>query len=82
MTTKRKARGRRKCHYCDAPATTWDHIVPKRLGGCSERINLVRSCKKCNQEKAGAWPTCGCFVCELARMHFAAHEPFRAAMYR
>lgn len=64
---KRKARELRKtswwrkkinsgvCHYCKAvfkpSELTMDHVIPLARGGRSERINLVPSCKECNNEK-------------------------------
>lgn len=39
-----------KCFYCDEPATTDDHIVPKSKGG--QRLNnLVPACRLCNTTK-------------------------------
>lgn len=39
------------CHYCPAPATTRDHVIPKALGGPRATWNLVPACERCNQEK-------------------------------
>lgn len=41
-----------KCGYCDADATSLDHIVPRFRSGCSNRHNLVPACSKCNANKA------------------------------
>jgi len=41
-----------KCVYCEAPATSLDHVVPKFKSGSSNRNNLVPSCKRCNANKA------------------------------
>lgn len=54
------------CHYCDAPATTSDHIVPRALGGADAQYNRVPSCLPCNQAKADRMPTCQCFKCRAA----------------
>jgi 5-methylcytosine-specific restriction endonuclease McrA len=41
-----------KCGYCDADATSLDHIVPRFRSGCSNRHNLVPACARCNANKA------------------------------
>lgn len=51
------------CHYCDQPATTWDHIVPKSLGGPITEWNLVGACGPCNSRKGNKLPTCKCYRC-------------------
>lgn len=41
------------CHYCGADyAVCIDHIIPPKEGGNSDRINLVKSCMKCNSMKS------------------------------
>jgi hypothetical protein len=44
------------CHYCDRRLgtleVTWDHVVPKALGGPNVTWNRVTSCGRCNQKKA------------------------------
>ncbi|WP_026118987.1 HNH endonuclease [Nocardiopsis ganjiahuensis] len=36
------------CHWCPAPATTADHLVPRSLGGLTTLDNYVPSCRPCN----------------------------------
>lgn len=43
-----------KCVYCDAPATSLDHIIPRFKSGSSNRNNLVPSCRRCNANKASS----------------------------
>jgi 5-methylcytosine-specific restriction endonuclease McrA len=71
----RSKRGRiavagRECHYCGGPADTRDHIVPVSRGGTYAQINLVPSCKRCNESKADDWPTCNCEYCQYAIAYF------------
>ena len=39
------------CQYCNAPATTVDHIIPRSKGGGSTWENLVAACTPCNAKK-------------------------------
>lgn len=39
------------CHYCNAPATTADHIVPVSQGGTNEINNLLPACHNCNSTR-------------------------------
>lgn len=45
----------KSCYYCRAPLTkrqvTIDHYVPRALGGCGHRYNLVVCCYLCNHYK-------------------------------
>jgi len=41
------------CHYCGEPASQWDHIVPKKLGGKNTWDNLIPACSWCNIHKHG-----------------------------
>jgi hypothetical protein len=43
-----------KCGYCDEPATSLDHIVPRFKSGSSNRNNLVPACRRCNSNKASS----------------------------
>lgn len=59
------------CHYCGVPVfsdknRTWDHIVPKALGGTDSMLNLITSCAFCNQAKGDDMPTCQCAFCRTA----------------
>ena len=40
------------CGYCNEPATSLDHIVPKFKSGSSHRNNLIPACRSCNENKA------------------------------
>lgn len=43
------------CYYCRTPLNqknlTFDHRIPKILGGPDSIWNLVPACKRCNEEK-------------------------------
>lgn len=39
------------CHYCNGPANTADHIVPKSQGGGDELSNLLPACHQCNSTR-------------------------------
>ena len=41
-----------KCAYCEDPATSLDHIVPRFKSGSSKRSNLIPACRRCNSNKA------------------------------
>lgn len=43
-----------QCGYCDAPATSLDHIIPRFKSGSSNRNNLIPCCRRCNQSKASS----------------------------
>jgi hypothetical protein len=43
-----------KCGYCEADATSLDHIIPRFKSGCSNRHNLIPACSKCNANKASS----------------------------
>jgi len=40
-----------KCAYCNATATTFDHIIPVAKGGNSKLTNIVLACTHCNSSK-------------------------------
>ena len=40
------------CGYCNEPATSLDHIIPKFSSGSSYRNNLIPACRSCNANKA------------------------------
>jgi hypothetical protein len=58
MGTNRRSKHAATCHYCGLVLTagqkTWDHIVPKSLGGPGFSWNLVTACWECNNEKANS----------------------------
>jgi 5-methylcytosine-specific restriction endonuclease McrA len=41
-----------RCAYCDAPATSLDHVVPRSRGGAHAWDNVVSCCRRCNHVKA------------------------------
>jgi 5-methylcytosine-specific restriction endonuclease McrA len=45
-----------RCAYCDAHATTIDHVVPRSRGGADTWENLVACCLKCNNLKSDRTP--------------------------
>lgn len=45
------------CVYCDSPdELTFDHVVPRRLGGTTCWENIVAACTTCNLRKGGRTP--------------------------
>jgi 5-methylcytosine-specific restriction endonuclease McrA len=46
------ARDGGRCVYCNAPATSLDHVVPKSRGGAHSWDNVVSACARCNHVKA------------------------------
>ena len=46
------ARDGGKCVYCQAPATSIDHVIPRSRGGGHNWENVVSACHKCNHHKA------------------------------
>jgi 5-methylcytosine-specific restriction endonuclease McrA len=39
------------CAYCEAEATTWDHVIPIVNGGATVPGNVVPACLSCNSSK-------------------------------
>ncbi len=54
------ARDRGQCQYCARKLAraeaTYDHVVPRRLGGRTTWDNIVIACLACNQAKGGRTP--------------------------
>jgi len=46
------ARDGGRCVYCDLPATSLDHVVPRSRGGLHVWENVVSACRRCNHVKA------------------------------
>jgi 5-methylcytosine-specific restriction endonuclease McrA len=46
------ARDGGRCQYCNAPATSLDHVVPRSRGGTHTWDNVVSACARCNHLKA------------------------------
>lgn len=45
------------CVYCGSPDTlTFDHVIPKRLGGATRWDNISAACSACNFKKGGRTP--------------------------
>lgn len=43
-----------KCAYCNEPAYSLDHVIPRIHEGCTnERSNLVACCQRCNSIAGG-----------------------------
>lgn len=57
LVTRASWRGRifkawgNRCAYCDAPAQSLDHVVPKATGGVTVATNMVPACLGCNRDK-------------------------------
>jgi 5-methylcytosine-specific restriction endonuclease McrA len=45
------ARDNHRCQYCDAPADSIDHVIPKSKGGLHTWDNVVAACRPCNLGK-------------------------------
>jgi len=42
------------CSYCGSPdELTFDHVIPRRLGGKTSWTNITAACSKCNLKKGG-----------------------------
>jgi 5-methylcytosine-specific restriction endonuclease McrA len=54
------ARDGGKCQYCETRVArheaTYDHVVPRALGGHTTWFNIVIACVRCNQRKGGKTP--------------------------
>ncbi|PWU46103.1 HNH endonuclease [Micromonospora globispora] len=46
----------RRCAYCDASASTIDHILPRSSGGRNTWKNTTAACYECNQRKGDRTP--------------------------
>ncbi len=53
-------RDKGRCQYCcsklKAHEATYDHVVPRRMGGLTRWDNVVICCWSCNQKKGGRTP--------------------------
>lgn len=62
----------RPCHYCSAPASTRDHIVPRFLVPRLDvptwfrQLNIVPACAPCNHLKGHRRARCECSHCTAA----------------
>ena len=50
------ARDGHRCQYCDGPAESIDHVVPRSRGGGHEWENVVAACRPCNVRQARSVP--------------------------
>ena len=63
-------RDRFQCQYCGSPdQLTFDHVVPRRLGGRTTWENVAAACAPCNMRKGGRTPA-------QAQMHLI-QQPIR-----
>lgn len=66
------------CQYCEekfqTTDLTFDHMIPKYLGGVSSWDNIVTSCRTCNQKKGNK-------LCEEAGM-FPKVKPYEPSKYK
>lgn len=53
-------RDRYRCQYCgerfESHELTYDHVLPRSLGGRTEWTNIVSACMPCNSKKANSLP--------------------------
>ena len=50
-------RDRFACQYCGCTQhLTFDHVIPRRLGGCTSWENVATACAPCNLRKGGRTP--------------------------
>ena len=50
-------RDRFECQYCGSPnELTFDHVIPRRLGGKTTWENIITACAPCNMRKGGRTP--------------------------
>lgn len=53
-------RDKGRCQYCSRalkrPEATYDHVLPRRLGGKTNWTNIVIACQPCNTKKGGRTP--------------------------
>ncbi|MFF0315536.1 HNH endonuclease [Micromonospora sp. NPDC005252] len=50
------ARDEWRCGYCEGPAVTVDHILPRSRGGANTWRNTISACYACNQRKGDRTP--------------------------
>jgi 5-methylcytosine-specific restriction endonuclease McrA len=63
------------CQYCGSPKDlTFDHVIPRRLGGRTSWENVSTACSPCNLKKGGRTP---------AQAHMQLHEqPYRPTSWQ
>ncbi|MDH5373986.1 MAG: HNH endonuclease [Acidimicrobiia bacterium] len=50
------ARDAHICQYCEAPAESIDHVLPRSRGGVNDWENVVACCRRCNVRKGDRLP--------------------------
>ncbi len=50
------ARDAHRCQYCEGPAESIDHVIPRSRGGTNGWENVVACCRRCNVRKADRLP--------------------------
>lgn len=79
-----------RCHYCtaymnvyhaptamqqkDPKRFTFEHIVPKSIGGSYGLYNIVGACAKCNSTHGNNIYKCFCAFCQTARVRSEMKE--------
>ena len=64
-----------ECVYCHSPdELTFDHLIPRRLGGKTTWQNIVAACSKCNLRKGGRMPKEAGMVPQI--------KPFQPSMHQ
>jgi len=63
-----------ECQYCGSGDNlTFDHVIPRRLGGTTNWENICAACSPCNLKKGGK-------TCKDAQM-FPSQKPFAPSVY-
>ena len=78
------------CHYCQQPMNvyhkptklqqrdprrfTFEHVVPKCIGGSYGLYNIVGACAGCNSKHGNSHYKCFCAFCQNARVRFEMKE--------
>ena len=83
-----------RCHYCsefmnvyhmpnklqqrDPRRFTFEHIVPRSIGGSYGLYNIVGACSGCNSKYGDQHYKCFCAFCQTARVRFELREVLAA----
>ena len=63
------------CSYCGSPdELTFDHVIPRRLGGKTSWTNITAACSKCNLKKGGRLPDEGRMYPRLKPVQPTMHQ--------
>ncbi len=64
-----------QCVYCGSPdELTFDHVIPRRLGGKTTWTNIAAACSSCNLKKGGRLPKDAGMIPRI--------KPFRPTMHQ